>query len=87
MVSLGMFLIAGVCVTQINKHVGSGYSEVHVPGNLLLYTEVFDFVTVWCLGEALLELVPKRKHTEYKYMSEKNGFLHESSLFLTCHQV
>jgi len=80
MVSLVVFLIARVCVTQINRHVGSGYSEVHVAGNLLFDAEVFDFTLLWCLGEALLELVPKRKHTlEYKYMSEQNGVLQESS--------
>ena len=81
MVSVVMFLIARVCVTQINRHVGSGYSEVHVAGNLLFDTEVFDFTSIWCLVEALLELVPKRKHTfEYKYMSEQNDLLHDSSL-------
>ena len=76
-----MFLIAWVCVTQINKHVGSDYSEVHVPGYLQFDTEVIDFTSIWCLVEALLELVPKRKHTfEYKYMSEQNDLLHDSSL-------
>jgi len=81
MVSVVMFLIAQVCVTQINKHVGSCYSEVHVPGYLHFDTEVIDFTSIWCLVEALLELVPKRKHTfEYKYMSEQNDLLHDSSL-------
>jgi len=65
-----MFLVAQVFVTHINKHVGSGYSAVHVPGNLLFDTEVSDFTFLWCLGEVVLLLVPKIKHTlEYKYMT------------------
>lgn len=76
-----MFLVARVFVTQTRKHVGSGYAAVHVPGNLLIDTEMSDFTYLWCLGEVVLELVPERKHTlEYKYMSEQNGSIHESSL-------
>jgi hypothetical protein len=67
---LGMCLVARVFVTQIDKHIGSGYSAVHVPGNLLFGIEVSDFPSLWCLCEVVLELVPKRKHTlKYKYMS------------------
>jgi hypothetical protein len=55
-----MFLVVQKFVTQINKNVGSGYSAVHVPGNLHFDTELSDFMSLWCLVEVVLELVPKR---------------------------